>query len=278
MNIGEYQTLKVARDTPHGLFLTDGESDVLLPGNQCPPNLQPGDEIEVFLYTDSEDRPIATTRRPLAVAGEFAYLKVVAVAAGGAFFDWGLDKDLFCPRSQQRYPLREGHKALVRVYLDQASKRVVCTTKIERFLQNEGTGLSPGQKVGILVSDVAEDAVRAIVDGRYKGTLFPDELHEELRVGDRREAYVKAIRESDQRIALSLRPQGFAGALAERERVLGALREAGGTLRVSDRSSPAEIQRMFGMSKGAFKKLIGALYREKLIELSDDAIRLAKNP
>ena len=274
MRIGEYQLLEVVRDSPHGLFLTDGDQDILLPGNQCPPDLEIGDEVRVFVYTDSEDRPIATMRQPYAAVGEFAYLRVLAINSTGAFLDWGLEKDLICPYGQQRKPLREGQRALVRVYLDEISNRVVCSTRLERFLKKEGAELTPGQAVQIIVWEIAPDAIRVVVDNQFQGAIFPDEWHEELRPGERRSAFVKSVRDADQKIAISLRPQGFTSVLFERERVLSALREVGGTLRVSDKSSPKEIQQRFGLSKGAFKKLIGALYREKLIEIRPDSIRL----
>lgn len=275
MRVGEHQFLKVTRETAHGLYLSDGKEEVLLPRGQVPADYKIGERIRVFVLTDSEDRPVATTKNPVAKVGEFAMLKVVSVTTAGAFLDWGLDKDLFCPIREQRVPLREGEEAIVRIYLDEVSQRVVCSTKLSRFLSPEGKHLRAGQPVQILVTGRGPDLVSVIVDEQFKGSIFPDEWTEPLRVGDRKDAYVKSVRPEDHKIAISLRPQGFRAVMATRNAVLEALEQNGGSLAVSDKSPPEEIQRLFGMSKGSFKKLIGSLYKEGLIEIADDEIRLA---
>lgn len=256
------------------MYLTDGQDEVLLPNKQVPPGTRIGDSVRVFLYTDSEDRPIATFLPPKATVGQFAMLRVVDVTPAGCYFDWGLEKDLFCPRKEEQPGMRAGRDYLVCVYLDEKSGRVACSTRVDRFLDKEGWRLKLGQKVEILVSEVSADWVSVIIDGKYKGAIFPDERVERLKVGDVREAYVKRVRGEDGRVAISLRPQGYAAVLGERDRVLAALRDAGGSLPVHDKSSPEEIQHRFGLSKGAFKKILGALYREGIIELDVDSIRL----
>lgn len=274
MKIGEFQSLRIARQTDNGLYLTDGEEEVLLPNKQIPPKAQIGDSVHVFLYTDSEDRPIATFTPPKAIAGEFAMLRVVSVTPAGSFFDWGLEKDLFCPRKEEQPGMKEGKDYLVRVYLDPTSNRVACSTRVSRFLQKEGWDLHLGQKVPIIVSEVTPDWIGVIVDGRVKGAIFPDERVERLKVGDVREAYVKRVRGEDGRVAISLRPQGFGAVLGERTKLINALRAAGGEMQVHDKSSPEEIQHRFGLSKGAFKKLVGVLYKEGVIELKAGSIKL----
>lgn len=274
MNIGEFQRLKVIGESDHGLYLGDGLTKVLLPNNQCPDDLLMNDYIEVFVYTDSEDRPVATLEKPFAKVGEFALLRCVGVTKHGAFLSWGLTKDLFCPIREQTFPMLEGEDYIVRVYLDEVSKRVVCSTKLGKFLTSDGSGLEQGQKVRIMVSDFTRDFIAVIIDGKIKGAIFPDEWHETLELGEVRDAYVKRVRPGDSRVAISLRPQGYEAVLSERDRILEALRANDGYLPVSDKSSPEEIHERFGLSKGSFKKLIGNLFREGFIEIEPHSIRL----
>jgi predicted RNA-binding protein (virulence factor B family) len=276
VRFGEYQTLRVTRETQHGIYLADSNKvEVLLPRGQCP-DIRVGDTLRVFVLTDSEDRPIATTKTPKATVGEFAYLQVVSATDSGAFLDWGLDKDLFCPHREQQIPMREGSRYLVRIYFDEVSSRVVCTSKLSRFLQPDGEGLKPGQPVKIMIASKSPDLVSVIIDGKLKGSLFPDEWQDGLAIGEVRDGFVKSVRAEDKKVAVSLRPQGFRAILGERDRLLDALRSNGGSLAVSDKSPPEEIQRLFGLSKGAFKRLIGALYKEGVIVIEPDGIRLAK--
>ncbi|MBS1700551.1 MAG: GntR family transcriptional regulator [Armatimonadetes bacterium] len=273
MKIGEYQHLRVIGESEHGLFLGDGASKVLLPNNQCPDDLLIRDSIEVFIYTDSEDRPVATTDRPYGIVGDFVVLRCVGTTRHGAFLNWGLAKDLFCPIREQHFPMLEGADYLVRIYLDPVSNRVACSTRVERYLSTDGSEFEPGQKVSIMVADFTDDFIAVIVEGRVKASIFPDEWHESLELGEVRDAYIKRIR-GDGKVAISLRPQGYQAVIGERDRILSALRENGGSLPVSDKSSPEEIHRRFGLSKGAFKKLIGGLMKEGLIDIEPQSIRL----
>jgi len=274
MRIGDYQELVAVKETPHGYYFADDEETVLLPRKECPKGLRYGNTLRLFVYTDSEDRPVATTKQPKAVVGEFAALEVVGVSGAGAFLDWGLDKDLFCPIREQLTPMRVGEMHVVRVYLDEVSRRVVCTAKVGRYLKSTGDGLEVGQKVKLMVSGRSPDALTVIIDESYRGSLYPDEQTRPLRIGEIHSGYIKQIRDRDGKIAVSLRPQGFASVLGERERVVEAVRQAGGFLAVSDRSSPEEIQDRFGISKGSFKKLIGTLYKDGVITIEANGIRL----
>jgi predicted RNA-binding protein (virulence factor B family) len=273
MRIGEYQTLKITRETQNGIYLADSDAEVLLPRGQCPREIVIGASMTVFVYTDSEDRPIATTKKPKAKVGDFAAMRVVSLTDAGAFLDWGLDKDLFCPIREQNVPMREDGVYVVRVYLDPVSERVTCSSRLRKYLTPTGDGLAVGQKVRIMITGIRRDAIDLIVDGSIKGTLFPDEWHERFSIGDERDAYVKKVRD-DGRLAISLRPQGYQSVLAESDRLLKALKTGAGFLPVTDRSSPEEIHRRFGLSKGAFKKLIGTLYREGEIDIESHGIRL----
>lgn len=274
MRVGEYNDLVIQRETRHGVYLSDGKDDLLLPGGQCPPRVRIGDTLRVFVLTDSEDRPIATTRQPYATAGEFAKLRLLSMTPVGAFFDWGLDKDLFCPLREQRPRMQEGADYIVYIYVDELTHRVVCSTRLHRFLEKDGSSLKPGQPVRIRVLDRTPDMIVVAIDGKFKGAIFPDEWHGHLAYGEVQDAYVKSVRPEDGRVAISLRPQGYHAVLGERDRILKTLRDNGGLLLLSDKSPPEDIQRILGLSKGAFKKLIGSLYKEGLIEIEARVIRL----
>ncbi len=277
MRIGEYQVLVVNRESPHGFYLGDGEVEVLLPIGQCHRSMKVGDSLRVFVYTDSEDRPVATVKHPRATIGEFAKLRVVSVTGAGAFLDWGIDKDLFCPMREQQERMREGFAYVVRVYLDEVSHRVVCSSRIDNYLVASKDGYEIGQEVKILIAERAPDRIRVIIDDAVKGSIFADEWHERLELGETRRAYIKQIRPEDGRIAISLRPQGYEAVLESRDRIINTLTSRGGTLAISDKSSPADIHALFGLSKGAFKKLIGTLYKEGLIRIEPEAIHLIKH-
>ncbi len=274
MRIGHYNELAVGRLARPGAYLTDGETEVLLPGKYLPPGLAVGDSLTVFVYTDSEDRPVATTLRPAATVGEFASLTCVGVASFGAFLDWGLDKDLLVPRDCQLVPMRTSCRYVVYVTLDTVSQRVVGLAKLQRFLVERPAGLQRGQKVELLIWDRSELGFKAVVDGRFAGLLYHDQIRRRVAIGDRLPAYVKAVRD-DGLTDLSLDPQGYDELLTLKPRLLDALRQADGFLPCNAKSDPDVIAERFGMSKKAFKKLVGALYKERLITLHDDGIRLA---
>jgi hypothetical protein len=265
------------RETNNGMYLADYEAEVLLPRGQCPQDIEIGESLRVFVYTDSEDRPIATTHKPIATVSEFALLKVVAVTPAGAFMDWGIAKDLFCPLKEQTVCFNEHEKHLVRVYLDQLTQRVVCSSNIDKFLRPTGEELEVGQPIKIMIASLGRDRIKVIINGAIRGSLFPDERFGRFEPGDVHDAFVKAIRPEDKKVAVSLRPLGYKAALGMREVVLKALKDNQGFVPLTDGSSPQEIHRWFGMSKGAFKKLIGTMYREGEISLESHGIRLKGN-
>lgn len=273
MEIGQWQNLIVKRESPYGLYLSDGETEVLLPENQCPDDALVGHSLKVFLYTDSEDRVIATRQKPIATVGEFAAMTVLSVTQTGAFLDWGLMKDLFCPYREQTRELREGESAFVFVYLDERTRRVVATTKWWKHTLSHRDELDQGDEVKLIVADVTPEFTSVIVNQKFKGAIFPDELVTSLSVGLKVKGYVKRVRDDGQ-LALSLRPQGYEAVLSQSDRLVKMLEENNGELPFSDRSSPDAILKTFGMSKGAFKKLIGTLYREGVIVIEDDRIAL----
>ncbi len=276
LQIGKTVSLEVLRAVPMGVILGSAEDEVLLPTRYVPDDTSPGDTVEVFLYTDSEDRPIATTERPLAQADEFACLRVASVNPVGAFLDWGLPKDLLLPFRSQLQRVRPEQKIVVRVLCDAISGRPVATAKLERFLEEPPRDLRVGQPVQLLIYEETDLGSKAIVNERFGGLLYrefaPGDLrNEDIRVGASPKGYVQRIR-ADGKIDLRLTPGGKAGAESAREILLEALQRAGGRLELSDHSQPEEIRSTLGLSKRAFKRAVGALYRERRIQLSDAAI------
>lgn len=273
LEIGKTVSLEVLRSVPMGVILGSPEDEVLLPTRVVPQGASAGDLVEVFLYTDSEDRPIATTEKPRAEAGQFACLRVVSVSSAGAFLDWGLPKDLLLPfRLQVEHVLPE-QRVVVRVMLDSVSGRLVATTKIERQLVDPPDRLREGQAVQVLVYEVTELGSKAIVDGRFGGLFYRAPGDRELELGFSGTAYVQQIR-SDGKINLTLAASGRAGLDDAREILLQALLCAGGRLELCDRSEPEAIRRLVGLSKKAFKRAVGALYRERRLRMGESSIEL----
>lgn len=269
--IGRVQRLQVLRSVPMGLILGHPESEVLLPTRNVPANAAIGDWLEVFVHGDSEDRPIATTERPIAQVGEFARLVVVSVGAHGAFLDWGLAKDLLLPFPLQRERVRPGESVVVRVLLDEVSGRPIATAKLERFLEDPPADLREGQAVELLLYEETDLGTKAIVDGRFGGLLYFEPGREAPAVGAFETGYVQRIRK-DGKVDLTLTPTGRAAVENARDVVLEALARSGGRLGLSDASPPEAIRRTLGLSKKAFKRAIGALYRERRIRIGEDSI------
>lgn len=276
MEVGKYNTLRVLRATSVGLYLGDSEeNDVLLPHKYIPENIEMGQELEVFIYRDSEDRLIATTLTPAILRDQFAILEVVATSSIGAFLDWGLEKDLFVPFKEQNHKLQKGQWVPVYLYLDEETDRLVASAKINKYFRNqEVIDLEENQKVDILVFEKTDLGYNVIINNRYKGLIYENEIFRRLAWGDQTTGYIKNIRE-DGKIDVSLQPLGFLKARDENSRIiLGKLKDNAGILHLSDSSDPIDIQEQLGMSKKAFKKAIGGLYRDGLITLSGASIEL----
>lgn len=276
MEVGKYNTLRVLRATSVGLYLGDAEeNDVLLPHKYIPENIEMGQELEVFIYRDSEDRLIATTLTPAIYLNQFAILEVVATSSIGAFLDWGLEKDLFVPFKEQQHKLQQGQWVPVYLYLDEETDRLVASAKIHKFFRNqESIDLEENQKVDLLVFEKTDMGYNVIINHLYKGLVYENEIFRRLAWGDQTTGYIKQIRE-DGKIDVSLQPLGFRPARDENSRIiLEKLGENGGILHLSDASDPLDIQEQLGMSKKAFKKAIGGLYREGRITLSEAFIEI----
>ncbi|KJK00409.1 GntR family transcriptional regulator [Pseudomonas sp. 21] len=274
--IGRFNSLQVAKHTDFGLYL-DGEShgEILLPKRYVPKNepTEVGDWLNVFIYLDSEDRLIATTQKPKVQVGGFASLKVVEVNRVGLFLDWGLPKDLLLPHSEEKRPLQVGDYCVVYVYLDERTRRITATARLDRYLDNTPANYKAGQQVDLLVVERTDLGYKAIIDGKHWGLIHKNEVFKFMRNGLRETGYIKEMR-ADGKISLSLQPAGAGLSDALSEQILKALREAGGQLALSDKSPPELIAQQFGVSKGNFKKAIGGLFKQGLIVIHDDGIEL----
>lgn len=276
MHIGHFEYARVESQKPQGFYLeVESGGRVLLPTSKAPQDLQEGNELEVFIYVDNDGRPIATTQKPYATVGEFAVLEVKDVNDIGAFLDWGLDKDLLLPYKQQLGTLRPGDRCVVFILEDERTARIVATEKIKSFIDRDTRDLYISQKVDLAVYDVAPDFVDFLINYRYSGRLHLDQTNTDtFEIGDVGEGYIQNIRD-DGRIALSLKPIGYHATMDNAKAVMQKLEEAGGSLPFSDNSTPEEIQQEFGVSKKAFKKIIGGLFRQGRILIGDNGIRLA---
>ena len=278
LKVGQKNRLKILRGTSVGFYLGDDEgNDVLLPHKYIPEEAEVGQEIEVFLYRDSEDRIIATTLKPLIELNKFACLEVTAVTRFGAFLDWGLEKELLVPFKEQNQKLREGDWAIAYLYLDEQTDRLVASVKVNKYLETEEIELEEKQEVEILPYEKSDLGQNVIVNDKYRGLIYENEIFQPITWGDRTKAYVKKVRE-DGKIDISLRPIGFENVIeSDSEKILRLLKESEGSLPFSDKSDPMDIQGFFEMSKKAFKRALGVLYKQKVIELGDGEIRLIES-
>lgn len=277
ISIGRTYTLKAVKKLDFGVYLDAEELyEVLLPKKYVPRDLKIGDEIEVFLYLDSEDRPVATTLKPNAQLGEFAYLNVVDINDTGAFLDWGLEKDLFVPFAEQHRPMEIGRSYLVYLYLDKLKGRITASSKIDKFLDDEKPhDFTPQQPVKLIIANSTDLGFKAIINHSHWGVLYKDEVFQRLSFGQKIDGFIKRIR-ADGKIDLSL--QGGKETRDKYERIiLTYLNQHGGFAPVHDKTDPKIISELFGMSKKAFKKSIGGLYKQKIINIEKDGINLVKN-
>ena len=276
ISIGELNTLRVERDTDYGLYLrAENFEEVLLPNIYVMEADMPiGAEIEVFVYTDSEDRPVATTKYPYAMLGEFGYFTVVDYKQYGAFVNWGLPKDLFVPISQQKCYFNIGSKYILRVCLDKETGRLYGTHKIGKWLSYDTKDLKEHQKMNALVLSKTPLGYKVIVENLYEGMLFDNEIFETLKVGDRREVYIKKIRD-DGKLDLSLQPIGKkVNSDIFEERVLEILHENSNFIPLNSKSSAEDIMKIFSLSKKSFKRTVTSLISQKKVELFNEGIKL----
>ncbi len=270
--IGNYNHLKIARINAKGAFLESDSGEILLPGRLMPKGAEPGNILKVFIYLDSEERLTATTARPRAVVGEFALLNVKDNVSVGTFLDWGLDKDLLLPFGEQLSPLRRGERVLVRVYLHN-SGRIAASAKLEKFIRPVDDTLSEGDEVDLLVYAFSDLGAKVIINDSFGGLLFHNDLYAKPACGDRLRGYVKKIRD-DGKIDITLRKGGAQEAATDKELILTALKAKDGFLPLTDKSAPEAIAELLRLSKKSFKKAVGGLYKEGLINMTPDGISL----
>lgn len=275
LEIGRFNELKIKKETSIGVYLDSDAGEVLMPRKYVPQEARSGDIIRVFVYRDSEDRLIATTLVPAAVVGEFAYLKVVAISRAGAFLDWGVQKDLLVPYSEQTEKMEVGKKYIVRIFLDERTQRITATTRINRFIEKENVDLREGKNVAVLAYRITDLGIKVIVDNRYFGMLYKNEVFGNLHIGDKAEGYVKRIRR-DGKIDVILGKAGPADIEEAKVVIVKALKEHKGFLPLGDHSAPEHIREIMHMSKKTFKKAVGGLYKQELIEIKDDGIKLKR--
>ena len=277
IEIGKYNTLTILRDTKVGLFLGNGNEaeDILLPNKYVPKEFTIGEEFTVFVYLDHEERPVATTLEPYILLNEFALLRVNYVNQIGAFMDWGMEKDILVPFKEQARPMEKGKRYLVYLYMDDKTNRLVASSKTNQFLKNEDITVENGEEVDLIVSHITEVGINVIINEKHKGLLYKNEVYDDLRTGDRIVGYIKNIR-PDGKIDVSATKLGFEKVEPSAQSILDELKASRGFLRLNDDSNPDDIKTVLKMSKKTFKKAIGTLYKDKLIEIKEDGIYLVK--
>lgn len=275
IKLGEFNTLKAYRQTENGVYLCDEQelNEVLLPNKYVPDEMEKGDEIEVFIYKDSEDRITATTLKPKILLHQYAFLKVNDVNRFGAFLDWGLEKDLMVPFSQQNKKMRPSSYYLVYLYIDEQTERLVASAKLRHFLQEEPLTIEEGEEVDLIIWEQTDIGYNVIINNLHKGLVYKNEIFRRINIGNQLKGFVKEIRE-DNRIDISLQKQGYGNVVSKIDPIVEALQMNGGFLPLNDKSAPDEIYKRMKMSKKTFKKAIGALYRERKIRIEADGIYL----
>jgi uncharacterized protein len=276
VRMGEYNVLKVIKEKSMGVFLDDGDMGILLPKRYVPANTKIGDELKVFLYHDGEDRPIATTQKPLGVLGDIVKLKAVSVTHQGAFLDWGLMKDLFIPKSKiQNFMIQNG-EYLVKIVKDEQTGRLAATEKLEPFLSNENLTVKEKDLVDLIVYRHTDIGYEVIINNIHKGILHNNEIYRSIAIGDRFPGFIKNIL-PENKIDVAAGKPGYQRVEDESEKVLRLLKENDNYLPYHDKSSPEEIYSFFGMSKKTFKMTTGNLYKQHKISFTKTGIQLIED-
>ena len=274
INIGKYNELLVLRSTSVGLYLGDNEgNDVLLPLRYIPQVVDIGDKLTVFVYLDSDHRIIATTLTPKMEINEFGCLQVRSITNDGAFLDWGVAKDIFVPFAEQSENLQVGEFYIVYIYLDEQTNRIAGSCNILKFLEKENINLIPYQEVDLLCGSETDLGYNVIINNKYRGLVYKNEVFKPLQYGDKMKGYIKSIRE-DKKIDVSIQRIGYKIVEDNEQRVLDEITKANGKLYLTDVSNPEEIVKKLQMSKKTYKKILGALYKKRLINISSECITL----
>jgi predicted RNA-binding protein (virulence factor B family) len=274
IRLGEYNTLEILRETDPGLYLGDTQENVvLLPHRYKPENFNIGDMLEVFVYLDYEERPVATTLTPHVHLNDFGYLHCSDVNEFGAFMDWGVQKQLFVPFKEQARPMKVGNWYIVYLSMDEQTNRLVGSSKTNKYLNNDTVTLEKFDEIAIMVTHITDLGANVIVNGKHKGLIFINDIFEDIRTGDTMKAFVKSVRE-DNKIDVVLQSPGYRSIEPNANFILDELKAAGGFMPLHDKSDPQAIKNELGMSKKSFKKAIGTLYKDKQIAIKPDGIEL----
>lgn len=278
MQFGKYNTLLISRRTDNGFYLceTEGQGaleEVLLPNKFITPEMKEGSQLRVFVYKDSEDRPVATTQTPKAITDEVAYLEVKQLTPVGAFLDWGLDKDLLLPFREQQGDIEPGKRYVVYVYFDYASKRIAATGNLNKFIKNREVNLKLNEPVDVIAVDENEVGYKVVINSKHWGIIYKNEIFGKVEMGKHLKGFIKKLRE-DGKIDVALQKQGIAAAKDIKETLLEKLKENKGILHLNDNSTPELIYDTLGISKKNFKKAVGMLYKDGKITLPDGGIKL----
>lgn len=274
VEIGKFNRLQVIKTADHGLYLDGGEAgSILLPNRYVPKDVSVGDEVDVFLYFDSDDLLIATTETPKVQVGNCALLKVIDTNRVGAFLDWGLPKDLLVPFNEQQHPMKLGNSYVVYVSYDQQTNRILASSKLSRYLDEQSAWLKPRQAVELMICDRSELGFKAIIDGRYLGLIFHGDAFRPLSIGEKLPGFVKGIRE-DGKIDLIISQHSSQGDTSLEKQILAYLKARGGQGELTDKSAPESIYNQFKVSKKKYKNALGALYKNKQILIYPDKISL----
>jgi uncharacterized protein len=275
LKIGKYNYLIIESRSDFGLYLSSDQGKILLPNKYVSDDLNVGDSLEVFVYTDSEDRLVATTLKPFGVVGDFVFLKAKDVTSFGTFMEWGLEKDLLVPKNTQQDSMSPGKKYLTKICLDQKTQRVYGTTQISVNCDQNIKGLEVGQQVDLIIHSITKIGIMAVIDNRYYGMLYLNETYQDLSIGDTCSGYIMRLRE-DKKIDLTLKQPGYESVKGSAQKIVTILKKAGGFIPCYDKSSPEDIKKFFAMSKKEFKRAVGGLYKKGVLELKKDGIRLKK--
>jgi predicted RNA-binding protein (virulence factor B family) len=273
---GKINNLRVIKQLTAGMYLDGGNlGEILLPKRYIPENCRINDNLDVFIYFDSEDRIIATTQTPFAQVGEVAWLKVVDVTDVGAFLDWGLAKDLLVPYSEQLQPMKKDRFYLVYVYLDAQSQLIAASSRLENYIAKQSAEVSESQAVDLIITDQTDLGYKAIINHRVWGVIYQSEIFQPLTLGQKISGWVKKVRE-DGKIDLCLQKPGYEKVPDFAEQIIQKIAASGGFIEITDKSSAEEISEIFGVSKKTFKKALGALYKARRITLEKDGIALSR--
>lgn len=272
LEIGKYHRMRIDRETEPGLFLSnEAGDDVLLPNKYVPTEYKIWDELDVYVYLDHEERPVATTLKPYIELNNFGYLRCTTVSKIGAFLDWGLEKELFVPFAQQARPMKEGSWYIVYMYLDQKTNRLAATSKTIKYLSNDQIDVKKFDKVDLLISHITDRGANAIVNSKYRGLIYKEDIFEDIRTGDQLEGWVKKVR-PDGKIDIILQEEGYKSIEPNAQYIYEELAANDGFLPLHDKSDSEDIQSQLGLSKKSFKKAIGTLYRDRKILIKEDGI------